>query len=513
MTGLRILQLTIGSIGLAALLLGAEPLRAQGDGNGSSSFLRASPEEISGLLDPIVRRYGSRVGVAVYAVDRKRPLYLHNAEKPLVPASNMKLFTTAAALDRLGPDFQFTTSIYADGALGTDGTIEGNLILVGRGDPALSGRFYADSVTYVFDRFAAELRDRGVTRISGDLIGDNSFFDDYGSAPGWEERHLLWWYGARASALAFNDNVVTLEVRPGPSIGSPPIITPIPYAEDFPIVNRAKTSGRRGRSVGVGRRPDIGGYEIWGRVPLGSGPARYVVALEDPPRFTISVLRDRLKRVGIEIDGVNRVVNQADRLPARTRTLVASHTSPRLVEMVNVINKNSHNFFAEQVLKSMGAVFTGRGTYTAGAQVVRNVLENFGLPAAQLINDDGSGLSLTNLVTAQLTAQLLVSMRAHPWFIEFYDSLLLAGTDGNKRRLDAPDAVGNVRTKTGTLRGVSALSGYVTTRDGELLAFSVISNRMPGGKGAAVTLEDRVAERLASYSAWANPAGGVDRGR
>jgi PBP4 family serine-type D-alanyl-D-alanine carboxypeptidase len=462
----------------------------------------ASPSAISSLLDPVLQRRSGSIGVAVYSVDRAAPLYLRSADRSLLPASNMKLYTTAAALDRLGPDFQYITSLYADGPVLPGGILDGNLILAGRGDPSLSGRFFADSATYVFDRFAAELRRAGVRRITGRLIGDASYFDDELAAPGWEPGNLLWWYGARANALSFNDNVVTMEIRPGASVGEPAQVSFYPRADGLRVANRARTSSGRGaRSIGIGRRPDIDGFEIWGQVPVGGTPVRYVVAVENPPMFALSVMRDRLERAGISVTGMDQVVYDRDLLPQRSRRLVASHVSPRLVELVRVVNKRSQNFFAEQILKTLGAVVDGEGSFDEGADVVEAMLRGFGVSTRSVSIADGSGLSRYDIVTARTTAELLVAMRSHPWFDEYYESLLIAGQDGDPRRLNSEDAIGNVHTKTGTLRGVSALSGYATTRDGELLAFSVITNGMPGGKGASIALEDAVAEALAGYTA------------
>lgn len=481
------------------------PLMGQGSAPVEPAY-RATPGAISRLIDPIVRGRGSDLGVAVYSVEQQAPLYLHNADWALVPASNMKLYTTAAALDRLGPDFQYTTSVVADGALLADGTLVGDLVLMGRGDPTISGRFYGDSATYVFDRLAAELRDQGVRRVSGRLIGDASYFDDVRIAPGWETSNLLWWYGARPSALSFNDNVVTIEVRPGGWVGAPASISFVPYTEGIAVENRVVTTQRRGgRSIGIRRSPGTGGYEITGRISSQSGPLRYVVAVEDPAVYALSVFRDRLLRAGIEVEDKGSVMHGWNRRPLRAPKLLASHTSPRMIEIVRVINKQSQNLFAEQVLKTLGAVFEDGGAFDEGAEVVRDVLEDLDLPLHGLRIFDGSGLSRRNTVTAQLTAELLVAMHGHPRFEPYYESLLLAGRDGDTRRLDTPAARGNVRTKTGTLRAVSALSGYVTTGDGELLAFSVISNGLPRGKWGAVAIEDAIVERLADYSVWHPP--------
>lgn len=493
------------SLALAASSLHAQTPYPPG-GSHVASERGAVPAEIERLVDPLLAGLRGRVGVAIYSVDRQRALYSRDADHGLLPASNMKLYTTAAALDRLGPNFQYTTSVYGNGPIRSDGVLAGDLIVGGRGDPTLSGRFYGDSVTYVFDRLAEKLRARGIRRVSGQLVGDASYFDDRLVAPGWEPGNLLWWYGARASSLSFNDNVVVVEVRPGGWVGAGAHVGFVPRSDRLTVVNRVRTVGRRGgRSVGIKRRPDLGGYEVWGRIPVTSGPLRYVVAVENPPVFVLSVLRERLEKAGIEIVGGYRVVYDRDALDARPWRLLASHTSPRMLEIVRVINKHSQNHFAEQVLKSLGAVFRGEGSFEGGASVVEAFLQEMGVETWDVRIDDGSGLSRKNEVTARRTAELLVAMRRHPHFEEFYDSLLIAGSDGDPRRLDAPRARGNVHAKTGTLRGVSALSGYVTTVDGELLAFSVITNGLPGGKGRSIALEDAIAERLAGYSVWHPP--------
>jgi D-alanyl-D-alanine carboxypeptidase/D-alanyl-D-alanine-endopeptidase (penicillin-binding protein 4) len=476
---------------------------AQGDLVGDGVVEDGGAAAIAELLDPIVRRRGGRIGVAVYAADLGNPLYLHNADRPLTPASNMKLYTTAAALDRLGPDFQYTTSVYADGEIHPDGTLDGDLILIGRGDPTLSGRFYADSVTFVFDRFAARLKQMGIRRITGEVVGDATYFDDARIAPGWDRRNLLRWYGARSSALSSNDNVVTIEIQPGGWAGAPPALTFYPHTDRLEISNQAITVGRRGgRSIGIRREPETGEYVIRGRIPLRSRALQYMVSVEDPALYTTSVFADRLKRAGIEVEGGERVVHRWQREGARSATLLVSHTSPRMSDIVKVVNKRSQNFFAEQVLKTLGAVFKADGSFTSGAEVVYDVLEGLGLETDGLTIEDGSGLSRLNRLTARHTAELLVAMRSHPLFDEFYDSLAIAGEDGDPRRLDSAAARGNVHSKTGTLRGVSALSGYVTTSDGELLAFSILINNLPRGKWAAISIEDAIVERLAEFSRW-----------
>jgi PBP4 family serine-type D-alanyl-D-alanine carboxypeptidase len=230
-----------------------------------------------------------------------------------------------------------------------------------------------------------------------------------------------------------------------------------------------------------------------------------MVSVEDPALYTTSVFADRVKRAGIEVEGGERVVHRWQRGGAKSATLLVSHTSPRMSDIIKIVNKRSQNFFAEQVLKTLGAVFKADGSFASGAEVVYDVLDELGLETDGLTIEDGSGLSRLNRLTAKRTAELLVAMRSHPLFDEFYDSLAIAGEDGDPRRLDSAAARGNVHSKTGTLRGVSALSGYVTTSDGELLAFSILINNLPRGKWAAISIEDAIVERLAEFSRWHPP--------
>ena len=455
-------------------------------------------------LDRILRvSVGERatVGAEVRSLTRGDVLYALNAERLLQPASNVKLFTAAAVLHYLGPGFTFRTTLYGTGPVDDDGVLRGDLVLEGRGDPSLSGRFYADSVTYVFDGFVQALRDRGVVRVDGDLVGDNRYFEGPELGEGWPWDAQQWWYAAQVDALSFNDNTVTVRVAPGAGPGSLARVEVLPETEYVEVVNEVVTkAGRGGQSITIHRQPESNEIRLRGRVPRRGG-ASLVIAVDDPARFALTVFRERLEDAGIELDGEVRLADEEDAAGVAGRTPLVSHFSPPLAELVKVVNKRSQNLHAEQLLRALGAETRGRGSAGAGIAAIDDFLRgDVGVEPGAVFLVDGSGLSRLNLATPHAVVQLLAHMARHPYAREFYESLFVPGEDERARRLDEPLTRGNVHAKTGTVRYVSALSGYVDARNGERLAFSVVLNNRPDGKASAVELEDEVVRALARFT-------------
>jgi D-alanyl-D-alanine carboxypeptidase/D-alanyl-D-alanine-endopeptidase (penicillin-binding protein 4) len=455
-------------------------------------------------LDRILRAsVGERatVGAEVLSLTRGDVLYSLNAERLLQPASNVKLFTSAAALHYLGPRFTFRTTLYGTGGVDGDGVLRGDLVLEGRGDPSLSGRFYADSVTYVFDGFVQALRDRGVTRVDGDLVGDNRYFEGPELGEGWAWDAQQWWYGAQIDALSFNDNTVTVRVQPGAGPGSPARVELVPDTEYVTVVNDVVTGTGQGRqSIAVHRQPESNEIRLRGRVPRRGGAA-LVIAVDDPALYALTVLRERLEHAGIELDGDVRPADEEDAVGVAGRTPVASHFSPPLSELLGVVNKRSQNLHAEQLLRALGAETRGRGSAGAGIAAIDDFLRGeVQVEPGAVFLVDGSGLSRLNLVTPHAVVQLLAHMARHPYRREFYDSLFVPGEDERARRLDEPLTRGNLHAKTGTVRYVSALSGYVDARNGERLAFALLLNNRPDGKASSVELENDVVRALARFA-------------
>jgi D-alanyl-D-alanine carboxypeptidase/D-alanyl-D-alanine-endopeptidase (penicillin-binding protein 4) len=455
-------------------------------------------------LDRILRAsVGERatVGAEVRSLTRGDVLYSLNAERLVQPASTVKLFTSATALHYLGPRFTFRTTLYGTGPVDGDGVLRGDLVLEGRGDPSLSGRFYADSVTYVFDGFVQALRDRGVVRVDGDLVGDNRYFEGPELGEGWAWDAQQWWYAAQVDALSFNDNVVTVRVEPGAGPGSPARVEVVPETDYVTVENDVVTkAGRGGQSITVHRQPESNEIQLRGRVPRRGGAA-LVIAVDDPARFALTVLHERLADAGIEVDGEIRLAGEEDAAGVAGRTPLVSHFSPPLAELLKVVNKRSQNLHAEQVLRALGAETRGRGSAGAGIAAIDDFLRGeVGVAPGAVFLVDGSGLSRLNLVTPHAVVQLLSHMARHPHAREFYESLFVPGEDARARRLDEPLTRGNLHAKTGTVRYVSALSGYVDARNGERLAFAIVLNNRPEGKASSVELEDDVVRALARFT-------------
>ncbi|HEX7117491.1 MAG TPA: D-alanyl-D-alanine carboxypeptidase/D-alanyl-D-alanine-endopeptidase [Longimicrobiales bacterium] len=452
----------------------------------------------------------ARWSVMAISLDRGDTIFAHHPDMALAPASNMKLFTSAAALYYLGPDYRYGTYLMTEGAI-RDGVLEGDLILYGTGDPTLSDRFY-ESKTAVWEAFADTLAALGIREVQGDVVGDASYFDGDGTGVGWQQDYMNAWYAAPASALSFNENIVTLHIRPGDEAGWRPTVRMIPGGEGIAIVNQA-TTVRGGRTwIDVNRAAYDGPIVIRGRIGTGSSGVWRAVPVADPARFAAAVLREVLESRGIVVRGAIRSIHAPEASPVTRRTVfapafdkrpplrvLAVHQSPSMLDILTVINKKSHNLYAEAVLRTVGRVATGSGSVSGGSRAVHNLLEcELGLDSLALRIFDGSGLSVLNRVSARTVTHLLAYMASSPVWPSYWATLPEAGDPRGLRRMHQTPAAGNLRAKTGTIDHVSALSGYVRAANGERLAFSIISNDVPS-TWRAKRVEDAIGARLARF--------------
>ncbi|NIP81931.1 MAG: D-alanyl-D-alanine carboxypeptidase/D-alanyl-D-alanine-endopeptidase [Gemmatimonadetes bacterium] len=449
-----------------------------------------------------------RWGVMVVSLDAGDTLFARGAEEALVPASNLKLFTTAAALYFLRPDYRYSTYLTATGPL-RNGVVEGDLYVYGTGDPTLSDRFF-EGKTAVWEALADSLAALGVRRIEGDIVGDASYFEGPAVGHGWELTYVTHTYAAPASGLAFNDNIVTLRVTPGPDAGAPAEIQLIPGG-GVDLRNEATTVASGRSHIEVERLAYDAPIVVRGQVRSGSSALWRAVPVVDPARFAVSVFEPILEERGIEVVGTVRSVHDGARSPITGSRVfaptldedgvvqvLAVHRSPPLLEILKVINQRSHNLYAESVLRTVGRVATGRGSVRGGRAAVAAILEEAGADASTVFMDDGSGLSTEDRASARSIVELLAFMARSPYGDEYMETLPEAATSRGLRRMQQTDAAGNLRAKTGTIDRVSALSGYVTARSGERLAFSIISNDVPS-TWKAKRVEDRIGARLAAF--------------
>jgi D-alanyl-D-alanine carboxypeptidase/D-alanyl-D-alanine-endopeptidase (penicillin-binding protein 4) len=479
----------------------------------------AAPAEVSAAVDSLrdelaslIRAPGwssARYSVLVVSLDRGDTLFALNADRPLAPASNLKLYTTAAALYYLGPDFRFSTYVLGDGEV-RGGVLDGDLILYGTGDPTISGRMLSGSVAAI-ESLADSLHAAGVREVTGDLVGDATYFDAAPLGPGWDPSYRLASYSAPVGALSFAENLVSVRVLPG-AVGQPARIETAPRTEGMTFSNQVRTvaSGRTSVNFEHGE----GGVVLRGQIARGHPGIARTLPVVDPADFTTAAFRAALRSRGIELRGGVRVLHD----PARSRVsfaarpgtsaapadraaprVLAIHRSPPLVDIVRVTNVVSHNLFAEALLKEIGRVALGDGSFAGGARAVQYLLEcETDLDTTTLHLVDGSGLSRLNQVTAHTTIALLDFMARSDVWEPFYASLPEAADPNGLRRMHGTAAAGNLRAKTGTINNVSSLSGYVRSADGERLAFSIIANDVPSTWRAKRT-EDAIGARLAAF--------------
>jgi serine-type D-Ala-D-Ala carboxypeptidase/endopeptidase (penicillin-binding protein 4) len=467
---------------------------------------------LQGELQSVIQRTGwrgNRWSVMVVSLDRGDTLFAYGAHEPLAPASNMKLFTTAAALYYLGPHYRYNTFLMATGPI-RDGVLEGDLVVYGTGDPTFSARF--GSPLAVWNAFADSLQAIGVREIRGDLVGDASYFEGPGAGEGWQTSYMNAAYAASAGALSYAENVATLEIRPAEQAGWRPAIRLLPGGEGIAIVNQARTVAGGASRIHAARMAYDGPIVVTGQIARGSGALTRAVPVSDPARFAVAVFREILQRRDIVVSGTMRTALTQEDSPVTGRSVfapaldsrepvrvLAVHTSPPLMQILEIINKRSHNLMSEQVLRTVGRVAVGVGSVEGGRRAIEHMLHSEGHSApGEIAIYDGSGLSVLNRSSARGLIGLLALMAESPMWNDYWETLPEAAGPGGLRRMGGTAAAGNLRAKTGTIDRVSSLSGYVRAANGERLAFAIISNNVPS-TGMAKRIEDNIGARLAAF--------------
>ncbi|HEX9929369.1 MAG TPA: D-alanyl-D-alanine carboxypeptidase/D-alanyl-D-alanine-endopeptidase [Pyrinomonadaceae bacterium] len=465
------------------------------------------------LLRPQLLR--AQVGVKVLSLDSGKTVFEQNAEKYFMPASNMKNFTVAAALDRLSPNFRFTTSIYAAAQPDSNGTIRGDLIIYGRGNPLISTVPQDGSTVSALDELAAKIAASGVRRIEGNLIGDESYFSGDPVQVTWEWDDLQWESGAEVSALSINDNLVKLQIAPGANTGVPCVVTITPPNQLFTVINltQTTTAGTK-QELEVHKRLGTNILEIRGTMPLGGRVWSNEITVAKPAEMFVALLKNALAQKGVIVTGQTRAIEAKARklapIDLTKMVEIARHDSPILSIIAAKTMKPSQNTYTEIILRTLGEVVGDKSdpkqtSSQRGATVVQKFLAEAGIAPESLVIWDGSGLSRHNLITPNAAAQLYAFMNRHRYASSWRESLTIAGVDGTlQNRFKNTSAAGNVRGKTGTIDQVSALSGYLTTAAGEQLAFSVIVNALPAGSAAQRAVIDEIVLALANFNGKTN---------
>jgi D-alanyl-D-alanine carboxypeptidase/D-alanyl-D-alanine-endopeptidase (penicillin-binding protein 4) len=463
------------------------------------------------------------VGVKVVSLDTGRVLFEENAAKLLRPASNMKLYTVAAALDRLSPDYKFSTSVYATTRPDSSGVVRGNLTIYGRGDPSIAARFNNGDYFKGIDDLATRIVAVGVKRVEGDIVGDESYFIGPKYGAGWNWEDLTWYYGAEITPLTVNDNALDLFIKPGTAVGQPAVITTGPPDPLLTITNKVTTSAKGvRREISIHRGLGENSITIRGTIPLEDRGYTGGIGISHPALLFVYLLRNSLAQKGVVITGKSRTVGETSQPPSITDVPIVFDTgipgpeiatlqSPPFSVIAAQTLKPSQNLYTELILRTLGKVAPPPATATTsnlgqtseelGLEAVKTFLKTAGIRPEALNLDDGSGLSRNDMITAEASVQLLTFMSKHRYATVFRDALPIGGVDGTLRnRFKGTPAENNVRAKTGSLSSAASLGGYVTTAAGEKLAFSIMVNNYPRDVEPRSLCIDPIAILLASYA-------------
>jgi serine-type D-Ala-D-Ala carboxypeptidase/endopeptidase (penicillin-binding protein 4) len=447
------------------------------------------PGELASQLnaDLAGRTRSGQWGVIVLSLTKGDTLFEQNPDGQLAPASTMKMFTSSMALDRFGPDYVFKTPVLRDGSV-SNGVLSGNLYVRGVGDPSLSGRFWKGDTP--MDALARQVAQAGIKTVTGDVIGDATAFDSRTIPDGWKKSYLGASYAARVSALSLNENLVWVVVQPA---GGQASVTLDPATTTIPVQNQVRLTSGSGGSVRATRQPD-GSIVVKGSIGSRSAPRRYSLVVDDPALFTIGAFRAALDKAGVKVSGTTRLGSTPS--GAATLGMIAS---PPLGQIVGEMNRESINIVAELLFRSAAATPSQVGSAESGLSALRTFLSDKVHARSDLISvSDGSGLSELDRVTPRAMVELLSYAHESPWSSVFHASLPVEGESGTLKRHKGTPARGNLHAKTGTTNTVASLGGFVTARNGEVLAFSFIYNG--SDRWNAKTAMDMMGASLAEFS-------------
>jgi len=448
-------------------------------------------------------------GVLVVDAKGSDVLFAQNADRFFVPASNMKLFTTALALATLGPDFRFKTTVESQRAVDADGKLNGSVYLVGRGDPNLSNRKFPFDGKEEFDgsgeKVIAELAGQvvaaGVKDIDGDIVADDSYFPRERYPSGWEIDDMVWEFGAAVSAIIVNDNTVALTLTPGDAAGATVQSDLSPMTADFHVNNQVVTSAAGVKAdLTLKREPGSNIVTVFGTLPANSKPRKLLLAVQEPALHAAQMLKRILEEKGVVVRGVARTQSEKEATTAaQARTVLGTHTSVPLSDAVKLVNKISQNLHTESLLRTSAQEACLHGPVATPPQNCKALTSDdyatfaakfyadAGIVAGDVVQTDGSGLSRHDLATPRAFVTLLQYAMKQNWFDAYYDSLPVAGVDGTlEDRMKNSAGATRIHAKSGSLQHVRTRSGYAELPNGRRLIFSFMSNNM-GSKGHEAT--------------------------
>jgi serine-type D-Ala-D-Ala carboxypeptidase/endopeptidase (penicillin-binding protein 4) len=454
----------------------------------------------------------ARWGVFVMSLKDSRVLYSRDADKLFTPASNMKVYTTAVALDLLGADYRWRTSVYASKQPETGGIVDGDLTLYGRGAPDLMSKSNGDAPSLT--SLADQVYQAGVREVRGNIIGDNSYFRGELFGEGWQWTDIQWYFGAEPSALSINENSVEVTITPAKQGGSASVVVN-PNSSPVHLTNTTKTGERDDTtSIGIIRDLSSNDVHVWGDFPVNGHAFSAFLSVHDPAAWAANLFRQALISRGVKVTGEARsrdfrAGNGVTFAPQKSFEMAHEDSEP-LGKIVHRTNKESNNLFAELILRTIGKERGSlapdpdqrknreRGDDEAGTAVVSSWLEARGITTKGLAIRDGSGLSRLDLITPETTVRLLAAISNTSSATAFHDSLPVAGRDGTLNSRLKPLA-GRISAKTGTLTYTHSLSGYATTPVNDTLVFSIMCNDATTTEHGALRVIDGIAAAIADF--------------
>lgn len=468
------------------------------------SYTYSTPAEFYKAIDDIFEDNSFRNahwGVVIQSLKNGEYLYKRNEDKFFIPASNQKLFTSAAGLLLLGSEYRFSTNLWHSGYR-SGSTLYGDLIIQGKGDPTISGRFYNNDINFVFDTWIDSLLDIGITSIKGNIVGDDNLFEDIGLGNGWAWDYESDWYAAQSSAISYNDNCVDITVKYDNKLDTI-IVKSNPELKNIIVLNNvSKASGNERTNILVNRERGTNVINVSGKFRKDSDSVITYSTVLNPTQFAILAFKNRLEKRGIRVNGYAVDIDDYDRVFnfSDLDLMFVSYSEP-LSTIVKVINKGSQNFFAEQLLKTIGLEKYGYGSVENGIKAAKELFVEIGLNPDNISMADGSGLSHLNLVTPRQISELLKYMYTNnKVYPDFYNSLPIAGVDGTLgKRMNNTTAENIVRAKTGYISHVRSLSGYALTGDNEPVVFSMIANNFIVPVKLAENIQDLVCLRITNF--------------
>ncbi len=440
----------------------------------------------AGIDEILTRGALARAHWGVHAVDAAsgEVLYSRNADQLFVPASNLKLVVAAAGAHYLGGGFVWRTELRAAGQV-RNGELHGDLVVHGTGDPGISGRFADDGMLTVLEAWADSLHARGIRRIAGAVVADQTHWDAQLRSADWEIYDVNWWYAAPVAPLGFNDNAIDFRVAPGPP-GAPARITWAPRTADFVFVNRTRTAASGSDyTLDFDRVAGTDTIFAYGELPVDASTRTEYFAVDDPGRYLATVLTEVLEARGIDVAAARGRSIYAPASAPPTTTLFV-WTSPPLPTTIAPILLTSQNWFAEQLLKTIGYAVKGTGSFAAGLEAEAEFLRDVvGIDSSAFVLRDASGLSASNLITPRALTVLARYIRTSELAERLAPGISVSGESGSLRaRLT--DLSGRVQAKTGSIRHVASLSGTVLSDSGREIVFAIVANNT-GTSGARVS--------------------------